>query len=669
MDITISTLSPLDIDRVDELMKANSKTLGFLPRVVLLEHLGRGSVLGATADGGRLAGYLLYASYTDRFRIAHLCVAQAFRRQGLAQRLFEELKALQTTQSVVRLNCRRDYAAHRLWPRLGFIPVDEKPGRSLDGHLLTSWEYRLKDDSQLDLFRENASDQALDVVIDAHILFHFDEPMSLETEPSKALLADFLADLIHIHVADEVFVEVDRQENEAIRRKSRGLAHSYSRIKYDEYVAESVEQQLRALLRTRTDSDNSDIKHLAQTAASDVGMFVTRDGKILNHSDAIELLTHVEVVSPVDLILRLHELRENSSYKRTAVSGQDLAWRRARVDDPGKLVDALLQPGESKRKLKQTLNRYLSRPDAIAIEILAAGEEILGARAIGRENGYMYMPFVRAVRSSHQQLVQTFLVSDALTRCVAESVRAMRLKGDGLPKGIEQDLLEMGFLKVGSDYDRLCVAGVMSRVELDRIAAGLFPRSFGAWSDLANNEILSKCSPIAFRDETEACFIVPIKPSFAMSLFDKRSASEDFFGWRDKTLMRWNNVYYRTKTHHHILKAPARVLWYESGKVGAITACSQLRSVEIGTPKALFRKFQKYGTLDWKDLFEMCKGVLTREIMALEFCHTFPFNRHVTLHDLRTIEGRQVVPLQSPREIRRPEFHQILEMGFSGAST
>lgn len=181
MEQSISTLIRSDFDQLDLLMKENSRTLGFLPREALYSHLDGETVLGAKTHDGALVGYLLYAMYPDHIRIAHLCVSQHFRGQGMAKRLFEAVRSQWTTQSVIRLNCRRDYGVDELWSKLGFIPVTEKPGRSLDGHPLTCWEYRLKKPSQRDLFKESASDQARDVVIDTNVLIHFKEPPSEET--------------------------------------------------------------------------------------------------------------------------------------------------------------------------------------------------------------------------------------------------------------------------------------------------------------------------------------------------------------------------------------------------------------------------------------------------------------------------------------------------------
>ena len=54
--------------------------------------------------------------------------------------------------------------------------------------------------------------------------------------------------------------------------------------------------------------------------------------------------------------------------------------------------------------------------------------------------------------------------------------------------------------------------------------------------------------------------------------------------------------------------------------------------------------------------------------MVLEFSHTFTFRKPVTLKDLRFIENRYSVPLQSPRLIKKAWFLRIMEMGYAGVS-
>ena len=202
-------------------MKANSTTLSFLPLEALEEFAKDGSILGAKNDDGRLLAYLLYARYPIRCRIVHLCVASDCRGLGIAPRLFEQLKNNVTSQYVIQLNCRRDFPTNDLWPRLGFIPIDEKPARSGKGRALTSWEYRIVEDGQLDLFREKASNSAMDVVIDAHVLFHLGSDPSIQTATSQALLADFLVGSVDLCITDEIYIEINRKSDDQQRRSSR----------------------------------------------------------------------------------------------------------------------------------------------------------------------------------------------------------------------------------------------------------------------------------------------------------------------------------------------------------------------------------------------------------------------------------------------------------------
>ena len=107
-----------DLGAVDDLMKRNSQTLGFLPAEALSDYLHRGSVLGAKIGGHRLIGYLLYAPSQSRFRIVQLCVSQEFRGCGIASHLLEELigGVVGTPYSDLTIECNwvDDYFVHQL---------------------------------------------------------------------------------------------------------------------------------------------------------------------------------------------------------------------------------------------------------------------------------------------------------------------------------------------------------------------------------------------------------------------------------------------------------------------------------------------------------------------------------------------------------------------------
>ena len=382
MAIAISKLDSRDVPAVDRLMKLNSDTLGFLPEIALREYIERGGCLGAKGEDGQLIGYLLYAAYRDYIRIAHLCVSAGFRAHGIARTLVEELRKRVTTQKVLRLHCRRDFAATDVWRKLGFVAVGERRGRSQSGAPLTCWCLTTALDEQLGLFQARVSEDALDVVIDAQIFFDFDEPDSVKTQQSKALLSDFLVDSLRLWITDELFNEIDRNDAPRQRELSRRKAQGYSQVAPPPDRIARFDRALRELLPSSRPSQESDIRQLAKTAASDINAFITRDRALLNKAEQITSLTDLRVLSPTDLIVQLHELSDGESYLPNRVSGVGLRWQRLTASDRVLLsFDSFLDHGERQSKLREKLDSLIATPDDRKCELLLSGDDIV---AIGR---------------------------------------------------------------------------------------------------------------------------------------------------------------------------------------------------------------------------------------------------------------------------------------------
>lgn len=651
-------------------MMKNTKTLGFLPFQALRDFLRNGTVLGAKiGKAGTLVGYLLYATSASRIRIVHLCVSDEFRGLNIAMRLFDELKSISTTQCVISLTCRRDFPAHNLWPKLDFIPVEDVVGRSAAGHLLTRWEHKLAEESQRDLFREKTSNEAIDVAIDAQILFHFNDASSAETDPSKALLADFMTDLIDIWVTDEILLEIDRQSDPKLREASRQHAYKFRTVSHNSELAKYYRGLLTSILPSNTPSQQSDIGHLAKTAASEVRIFLTRDDGILNLSNEIMAATELRVMSPAQIIVESYRSINSSSYQPNSISGQDLTWRRLVPDEIDSLLANFLEPDERKGALRESLFRFVARPDIHDSEILCSSDSNYAIRVTTKGPDSLTVNLARLARSADRFLFGRFLVADSIATTVDRGMRLVHFEANLLPNELKVRLFEMGFVDVDQGYSRICLCCSSSRNEILGEVSQLLPTVLGQYQDMSIDELENRCSPAHITDSNNSYFIIPIKPGYATSLFDRQEASHDLFGGKSNVLMQWENIYYRKKSHHKLLVPPGRILWYESEKRGAITAVSRLDSVEISDPKDLFRKYKRFGALEWNDLYVMCNKDPKTEIMALRFSHTFPFRHPVPLAKLREIEDRQNVPLQSPRLIGRDEFRSIFEAGYAGVGT
>ena len=674
MSMKISQLTATDFDGIDALMKRHSQTLGFLPGAVIRDHLDKGSVLGAKTNDGQLAGYLLYAHYPDRFRIVHLCVADECTKQGIARKLIEHLKQIATNQKVIRLRCRRDYPAHALWPRLGFTPLGSEPGRSSSGHHLELWQLTLAPSDQLSLFDVHTSDgDHLNVVVDANIFFDFDEPDNDNTRPSKMLLADFLFDHLALAVTDEIFVEIDREKDQEKRNARKQKAHGFHNIYHDPTLAEQFENVLTGLLPAANPRQMSDIRQIAKTAASAADTFVTRDNALLGKSEDIFERTKVNVVSPVDLLIRLRELSERQAFTPTRVSGHDLEWRSVASGDLAELrVNSFLHSGERKNRFKAVLDSFLLHPQRYTCELLRSKNQIVAVRILEHNSSETITIHVgRVANSLDQSMFGRFLVADTVSGAVEQKTNIVAFAKKHLAVEMIPDLIEMGFVEHEDNFVRFCFSECIDRKVALRKIGELSPESSEKYRGMSDVQLEKWCSPLALENTAQGCFLIPIRPGYAMDLFDRSQSSTDFFGGKIKVLLRWENVYYKRKSHHRMLNPPARILWYVSGRGHQrIVAVSHLDSVEVDFPKTLYRKYRRFGTLHWQDIYRMCNRNLAVQIMALKFSHTFLFRDPISLPTIETIYQRQEVNLilQSPSRVPPGIFRELFIQGYSDHS-
>lgn len=666
--IRITTLNERDLDRVDLLATPNRATLGFLTREALREYLKQGGVIGAEAPNGCLIGYLLFAEYPDRFRVAQLCVAETHRRQGVAKELIEALKRRKTTQLVVKLWCRRDFPANRIWGKLGFTPLDEKAGRSASGKPLHLWCLRLAEDDQLGLWRAESSEESIRVVIDAQVFFlkGSNEP---NAKTAEGLWNDFLADSLSLWITDEIFHEIHRQDCEVTRNESRKRAQGMQRVTHDPILAEHYAQALSAVLPNRGPSDRSDINHLAKTAAGSewIKHFVTMDEGILRRKGEIEALIGVSVVHPVDLILRFHELAQAQSMSPARISGMSLRWRRLSNTDCEELPsNAFQNDGERLGALRAEIRRFLADPESFQCEGLVSHGEIEAIRVTQRPSAeILRVPLLRINRSNSGEFICAFVLSDLMAVAVREGRSVTAIDKAGMSRKLEHQLVPMEFYESGDCWARATLAEVLGGDEVLARVARIDESLATVLSFQSPTRLEQACAPLLVPNRG-SCFVVPILPAFAMGLIDRRQAAEDLFGGDPSTLLRWDNVYYRKKSRHKMLTSPGRIFWYVSRDVGEVVAISHLDEVMVKKAKELFRRYNRFGVLEWRDLWEMCGKDSSREIMALRFSRTFMFRRPIPYRVLRRVlqEENLGCGLMSPIKISNLAATRIFQYGF-----
>ena len=675
-DFDIRTLDADDVDAVDRLRKANSATLGFLPHEALFEHLRRKWVIGAQCGDGPLAAYILFANRRRDVRVAHVCVCQEFRGKGLARKLMERLATDSRNQGLLalELHCRRDFDANAMWGNLGFIPWGEKPGRARSGTTLTLWRRELAQSDQMELVFDGAGHGEVDVVMDAQVLFDLETPDDdAPAAPSKALLSDFLADELSLKITDETLVEIERDDDDARRNRSRQVALRFPRVLYDDQSFRQIKSALGKVLPTTSDNDLSDIKQLAKAAASDATYFATRDKKLLGQREVIDDLTGLQVRPPARIIVEIYD-RTVGNREAERISGPDVDWRPLSTSELQSFESPMfLREGERKHHFEQKLDVHLSNPQSFMCDVLRFTGATVAIRALSVDEGeVLNVHLARVTHRAHDRLVEPYFVMALVLKAAQTGAHVIVIDGDEVSDRLARHYRNFGFVEHGGSLVRFCIPAVLRRNKVLCRMESLRPGSSFIFSAMAPGELERRCSPLCLADFEQSFLIIPIRPGYAVNIVDFARSAGDLFGGDPSRLLRPDNVYYRSAGTFKNLKPPARILWYVSGD-GLIAGSSHLNCVEIGPAKDIFRKHQKRGTLDRRAVIDIAKGNPEGEVMALSFSDTHPFPRCVSLDDIKRIysdfgNGTQFSP-RSIRTISAEIFHELFKRGHGDTSS
>ena len=401
-------------------------------------------------------------------------------------------------------------------------------------------------------------------------------------------------------------------------------------------------------------------------------VFVTRDRPLLNKAGIIADLTNLRVLSPTGLIVELHELLDGQSYGPERVAGLGLAWYRCTVRDLASLsLGSFLNEGEGLRRFRSLLDRYLTNPTEFQCELLKAEGEIAAIRIVSTApERTVSVPLARMARTSNRLLFGRFMIADTIAKAVEKDQDMVVFEQSGLSPSLIPDLIAMGFTKCQDTYAKFCFSRCLQPEDAMEEIATLSPELAAALSKASDIELELFGAPVSLAAE-QNYFLVPIQPGYAMSMIDRLLSSSDMFGGDPTVLLRWENVYYRkAKTSQKILKAPGRILWYVSRSQKQIVAVSHLDEVVVGTAKDLFRRFKKFGILRWEDLYQMCSGDTSIELMALRFSHTFAFRRRIPLNEVRAVyeEDGGGLTVQLPTSMPASRFQKLFELGFPKCS-
>lgn len=643
---------------VMRLGRRSSQYLGQFPRGAFLDAAQRKQILGAVAEDGRLAGYLLYRISRGSATIVHCCVDPEFQGNGIARALFEELKGRTAECHGARLRCRRDFPANQFWPRLGFLPMGERPGRSLSGAILTTWEYSY---DQPTLFSTSETDEhRVLAALDANVLYDLQDKPDSPQRGIAALSADWLTEEVELCTTNEIYLEIDRSEDRAGRERRRGFVERMHVLQGDREVERQLQGELRPMYPPEmSPSDESDLMHLAKAIAAKADFFITRDGAQLRRAGEILDRYGLAIVRPLDLVIHFDEKIRQTEYAPARIAGSLSMVCRVGPTDIDRL-SGLFQAfteRESKTDFQNRLMCCVADPRGIETYTFTDTDGGLAALfAFDVTNpDRLIVPLLRVGRGPLADSFAHHLPWKAVVRAYADRRRLVEISEPYLPLG-GGTMDEMGFTRVDGVWRKHLVQACCSRVELvdaiDSIPDGdvdpILSRLRSVLSMPASSASPANMSqverflwPVKITGTAVPTFIVPIRPVWAAHLFDEDLAGQDLFGASAHLALSFRNVYYRSANPPHI-HSPARVLWYVSGEkgrqgTGSVRAASLIDESVQGRAKELFGRYRRLGAYKWGQVLKAAKGNPTGPLTAFSFTHTELFSSPVSWNEVQGI--------------------------------
>lgn len=628
------TVQPIDnqspyLHAVMQLWRTHSDTLGYMPVGAFEDHARDRHVLVAL-NGTACVGYVLFRTGRERVTIAHFCVAPVARKQGVARAM---LKCLTDSTNKkyrgIRLACRRDFEATKMWPRLGFHAVSESPGRT-PGTIVVHWGL---DYDQRDLFSGADETGALAVAIDFNVFLDLVEGRNVETE---GLRADWLQPLLKLCYTPELLNEINRISDIAVRKQRQREAAEFEMLPRSATAFDKADSVLKPLFPDlKTPQEESDYRHLVGALAAEADAFVTRDDGILARADDIFKACGLSVVRPVEMIGQIDVIENEREYQRNFVAGtRQVVQERVQCADDSLLTAIQLQ-GEQQRKLAAMLNTLLADPHrARCHKVTGDDGTLLAAFVVERESGVDRVPLLRICAKRKAGTIARSVLTGLIRNAVSAGSRAVFVTESRLPEIVQAACTALGFLPVAGGRLKLVLSGWLKAADVPAAITWTDPKIEELNAALPSvqtdalraSQIEHLLWPAKIADAALPCFIVPIRPQFAEHLFDERLAAGDLFGADVDLALNPESAYYRA-ARPEVITSPARVLWYVSERgtfagTMSIRACSRVVELSIDVPKRLYTRFKRLGVYEWSHVRKTAKDDLNKKIMAFQFDDT-----------------------------------------------
>lgn len=651
------------------LAKKHKQTLGFLPDAAFQGAAEAGNLVLAYRDEV-LVGYSLYRVTRSTIKLTHVCVDTAARGQRLGQALISHVIAAHPGAHAISARCRRDYGLNGFWTAAGLSPFAEIAGRNAKGLPLTLWRRELGSPDLLS-FAVLESDLPL-AVLDSNIVIDLNASPAVprpHRAESQALMADWLADEVKFAVSVQLNHELD-DNDDAIERVlqvqgSQDLPRLPTTWPDDQRVEQALVARfgVRALARDR--SIQKDVRHLADAIRANARYFVTNDAGVIGASSWLREEHGLTVVRPHELIRDvLDESGAFQTYAAGVFESIDLRWSAASELTESELERAFMNYDDHEQgtAFRATLRAALAHGTA---RVLVDDLDAPLALAVEEPDGEigLRVPLLRVSKGPNSSSIALQLARQLRVDVLRSGHRSVIVSDPWLPRKILGALREDGFTRLQDGELAATPLDLTGTIAAASDLSGLLGEHAPGDIDLSpalSRDLEWKFWPLKLWDDTP-CYVVPIKPNFAMDLF---GYPVNLLPQRRALGLSRRHVYFRSGHSNPFRDLPARILWYVSTHKDHHV--QQFFALSLGVESHMLptdEAHARFGSLGVYRRKNVDAAAKQGNVNVLVVEDTEILTRPITLDAFRSRAGRYDVraEFQAPRKIPPTLFRELME--------
>jgi hypothetical protein len=465
-----------------------------------------------------------------------------------------------------------------------------------------------------------------------------------DTEVVEDLLSDWVRAEVIFGFIDHSLVEINRQEDETIRRRHIRYATEFEELQYDSEIAKEIRSAVFDVLGPAAEPHLDDILLATRAATAGARWFVTEDVAFRTRcSTVLKDVADIEVVSISEMVMAADHLVRGELYQGRYLQGTDIQVRELATGDLDEVARIFLnqRAGETMKVWRRHLHALATDVNHTHLYLFCDNN---GAVALGAvtSGALLEVPVCRVRRGRAEPTLARQLLGWLRDKCLDVGAVAIQITDEHPGPWIEKGCVDEGFLPDQRPTavpirGATTLEGVGAALATAPLAASLNPEHAAALTRLAPSpeaahSVESVFHPVIVTGAGLCTIRIPIGLHYAIELFD-HSLSEGRLWGRDRTVaLRREHVYFRAPTAASLFSAPARLLWQVTGDKrhggGTLRGWSLLDETVVGDVDQLINRFSHLGVLDRTEILRMAKA---GKVMALRFSHTRVFRRPVTL--------------------------------------